>query len=82
MSGDNLFPRVAAELASLFECDISVIRPETCAADVEKWDSLTNIKLLLQLEKVFAIRFSGMEATSLENVGELVELIQSKLSKA
>lgn len=79
MIDDKLMQHVASELAKIFECDVADIHAETCAADIEKWDSMNNVKMLLQLEKVFGIRFSGMEALSLENVGELVELIQPKL---
>jgi acyl carrier protein len=82
MSESPLFPRVAAVLARVFACDVDDFEPETAAADIEKWDSLNNIKMLLQIEKEFGVRFNGMETTSLENVGELVTLIETKLAAA
>jgi acyl carrier protein len=75
----TLLPRVAAEMVKVFRCDPSIIGPQTCAADIDGWDSLNNIRMLLLLEEAFSIRFTGMEAASLENVGELVALIDSKL---
>lgn len=75
MNTDEIFKIVAIELSSIFKCNLSDIKPHTCAADIDLWDSLNNIKMLLLLEKKFGIRFTGIDASSLENVGELVALI-------
>ena len=79
MANSELFSRVAAEIAVILRCDASVIAPTTCAVDIESWNSLNNVKLLIHLERRFKIRFSGVEASSLQNVGELVDLIAAKL---
>ena len=50
---------------------------ETGAADVEGWDSLTHVTLVLTIEKAFAIRFKSSQVASLKNVGELADLIDS-----
>jgi acyl carrier protein len=56
------------------------IRDDMTAADVENWDSLTHINLIVALEKAFGIRFTTGEAgASLKNVGELRTLIERKL---
>ena len=56
------------------------IRDDMTAADVENWDSLTHINLIVALEKTFGIRFTTGEAgASLKNVGELRALIEGKL---
>ena len=47
--------------------------------DVDGWDSLTHIRLILTIEKVFKIKFSTSEIGKLENVGDLVALIQGKV---
>ena len=79
MADSELFSKVAAEMAVSLRCDASLITPTTCAADIKNWDSLNNVKLLIHLEKRFRIRFNGFEASSLQNVGELVDLIAAKL---
>ena len=79
MSRSELFSRVAAEIAVSIKCDPSLITPTTCAADIKNWDSLNNVKLLIHLERRFGIRFAGLEASSLQNVGELVDVIAAKL---
>lgn len=79
MAGSDFFSRVATEIAAVLRCDATQISPTTCAADIKSWDSLNNVKLLIHLERQFKIRFAGIEASTLQNVGELVDLIASKL---
>ena len=62
----------------VFEDDELAITRETTAADIESWDSLMHVSLLLAVEKRFRIRFSSSEVSSLMNVGMLVDLINAK----
>jgi acyl carrier protein len=52
-----------------------VITPQTTARDVEGWDSLSHIQLMVSVEKAFGIRFNTGELTGLANVGELAQII-------
>lgn len=56
-----------------------ILSPETTANDVDGWDSLSHINLILSVENHFGIRFSQREVTRLKDVGELIRLIDSKL---
>ena len=62
----------------VFEDDELAITRETTAADIESWDSLMHVSLLLAVEKRFRIRFSSSDVSSLMNVGMLVDLINAK----
>ena len=57
------------------------LQPATTAADVDGWDSLAHVTIIVSLERVFGIRFRIGEMASLKNVGELVGHITSRLQK-
>jgi acyl carrier protein len=57
------------------------LRPETTAADVEGWDSVVHIMLVLASERKFGVRFESSEIASAANVGEFVSLVESKLNR-
>lgn len=58
-----------------------VITETSTAHDVEEWDSLTHIQLVVAIEKSFKIRFTSLELQSFRNVGEMCESIRTKLRK-
>jgi acyl carrier protein len=64
----------------LFDDDSIVLRDETSAKDIHGWDSLTNVKLIVRIERTLKIRFDTGEVVGLNNVGELLAIINSKLS--
>jgi acyl carrier protein len=75
-------PQIYAKLTEIFEDvfdeDSIMVTPELSAKDVEGWDSLNHIRLMLTIEKAFKIKFSTSEVGKLENVGELVALIEGR----
>lgn len=50
----------------------------TSSADIEGWDSLTHIQLIVATEKAMNVRFTSEEIISWKNVGEMVDCILSK----
>jgi acyl carrier protein len=62
----------------VFNDEDLVISRETSAKDVDEWDSVMHVSLIVNVEKVFGVRFSSSEVAKLQNVGELADLIESK----
>lgn len=66
----------------VFDDDELKIDRSTSAKDVEGWDSLMHVTLLINIEKAFGVKFKSSEVAALKNVGELVDLLDSKLGAA
>jgi acyl carrier protein len=64
-----------------FEDDDLVVSRGTTAADVDGWDSLMHVTLMLDVERAFSVRFSSGEVADLVDVGQLIELVDSKVSE-
>jgi len=73
---------IIRELNEIFEDIIdegSVSLSETSTSkDVDGWDSLTNIQLVVAIEKKYNIRFTSDEITLWKNVGEMIDCILLK----
>lgn len=74
--------QVLAEVQEIFrevlDNEEIVLNNATTADDVEEWDSLTHIQLIVAIEKNFNIRFTSLEILSWQNVGEMIDCIANK----
>jgi len=75
-------PQIYSQLTQIFEDifdeDSIEVTPELSAKDVDGWDSLTHMRLILTVEKSFKVKFSTAEIGKLETVGDLVALIKAR----
>jgi len=78
MDEPQIYARLTEIFEDVFDEDSMNITPELSAKDVDGWDSLTHIRLILSIEKAFKIKFSTSEIGKLKNVGDLVTLIQAR----
>ena len=75
MDKQTIFNAVQDIFRDNFDDDSLVITRETCADDIEDWDSLEQINLLTAMEKKFGLKFRLEDVRGLENVGDLLDLI-------
>lgn len=63
----------------VFDDDDIRITPEMTANDVDGWDSLSHVNLIVAIESKFSIRFSQKELLTFKNVGDLLNCTRSKI---
>ena len=74
----NILDETEGEYAYVAQPYTFVLRPDLSAADVDGWDSLSHIRLVLAVSKAFGVKFSASEIGNLKNVGEFADLIEKK----
>ncbi len=79
MSNDAIQEKLLAVFRDVFEDDELEISATTTADDIEAWDSLTHVSLMINVERAFGLKFSSTQVASLKNVGQLVDLVSSRL---
>ena len=80
MQDKQIYSKLSSIFHDVFDDDELVLRPDMTADEVPEWDSLSHIRLVLTIQQKFGVKFSAAQTTNLKNVGELVALIQSRLS--
>ncbi len=79
MKNNELIDRVTSIFREVFDDDSLILNENMNASDIDEWDSLTHIRLIVSHEIEFGVKFSIMEVGDLENVGEFINLLESKL---
>ena len=74
----NVLEQLQEIFRDAFDDDELVISPTTTARDIEDWDSLMQIQLIIAAERRFGIKFTTQEMNGLKNVGDFVALIEEK----
>ena len=78
MENNEIVSRLTPVFRDVFNDDKLEVREGMTAADVATWDSLSNINMIIAVEKAFGVKFSIKDVRNLKNVGELIELIKRK----
>lgn len=81
MQTEKVMEQILPIFREELEDESIVLTPSSTAAEIENWDSLTNIQLIVSIEKYYKIRFTSKEIQEFKNVGELCACILSKLSR-
>ncbi len=79
METTRIYGEVQEIFRDILDEENLVLTDDTTANDVEGWDSLTHIQLVVAVEKHFKIKFTSKEILSWNNIGEMINSVESKL---
>ncbi|MBO4266102.1 MAG: acyl carrier protein [Lachnospiraceae bacterium] len=79
MTHEEIMEIVRRIFRDVFDDENLEVNDSTNSSDIEDWDSLEHITLVVSMEKEFNLKFDLKEVNKLANVGEMVDLIASKL---
>ena len=80
MEREEVFERLNKVFQDVFDDESIVVNDETTSADIEDWDSLEHINLIVAIEQEFGMKFNMHEVTTMKNVGEMVGIILSRIN--
>jgi acyl carrier protein len=80
MNADRILDEIRTIMNDVFDTDLGEgsVNLDTTAKDIEGWDSLSHIRLIVAIERKFAVKFRNAEIEGLTRVGDLVALIEEK----
>ena len=81
MSREEIYEQLNEVFQDVFDDEDIIVNDETTAEDIEDWDSLEHINLIVAVEKKFGIKFNMGEVNKFNNVGEMVTSISDKVNK-
>lgn len=78
MERKEIFEKLTEIFIDVMDNDDIVLSETTTANDIDEWDSLTQVQLVVAIEKALGIKFTSTEITSWPNVGAMVDTIEKK----
>ncbi|MEG0654923.1 MAG: acyl carrier protein [Hydrogenoanaerobacterium sp.] len=79
MTRTEIFDQLNEVFQDVFDDDSIIVNNETTSADIEEWDSLEHINLVVAVERKFGIKFEMGEVVTMKNVGAMVNIIEERL---
>ena len=76
MIREAIFEELTEIFRDIFDDEEIELTDETTSDDIEDWDSLEQINLLVAIEKKFSVKFKLDDVSHLANVGDMVSLVQ------
>ena len=79
MTKEQICKELDEVFKDVFDDEDIHVNENTTADDIEDWDSLEHINLVVAIENTFNMKFKMSEVTSMKNVGEMADLILERL---
>tara|TARA_R110000787_G_scaffold7078_4_gene24445 strand:+ start:57 stop:302 length:246 start_codon:yes stop_codon:yes gene_type:complete len=81
MEKSEIYEKITAVLRDVLDNESLAATPDLTAKDVEEWDSLSHIRIVLGIEREFGVKFATPEISQFENLGQLADLVAEKLAR-
>ena len=81
MERKEIFEKLNNVFRDVFDDESIVVTDATTSNDIEDWDSLEHINLIVAVEQEFGMKFNMGEVTTMKNVGEMADIIENRLAK-
>ncbi len=78
MKKEEIYERLNNVFRDVFDDDSITVNENTTSNDIEDWDSLEHINLVVAVEQEFGMKFNMGEVTTMKNVGEMVDIIMER----
>ena len=78
MDDDQILAKLSKVFSDVFDEELNLSR-STTASDIEEWDSLNQIKIILACEKEFVVRLNARDINSLDNIGAMIDHLKKLL---
>jgi acyl carrier protein len=79
---DQIMEQLTQIFRSVFDDDAIRLTASTSANDIEEWDSLNQIKIILACEHSFKVKLNARKVNTLENVGQMIDYLERELATA
>jgi acyl carrier protein len=79
MERKEIFSKLNEIFIDVLDLDEVELSETTSANEIEEWDSLSHIQLIVAIEKTFKIKFTSLEIMKWKNVGEMVTTMEEKI---
>lgn len=80
MERTQIIEKLTAIFRQIFRDDTLVLTDEMTANDVERWDSLTHMLMITEVENQFGIKFKLKDLKKLNRVGDLIVVVEARLA--
>jgi acyl carrier protein len=75
-----LFDTVRALTADVLQVPADQLTAQSSPENIEAWDSVHHLNLVLALEQEFGVQFEPEEIDDMSNLGRVLEVVENKLS--
>ena len=79
MENKEILAKLQEIFIDVLDLDELVLTPETTSNDIEDWDSLTHVQLVVAIQKEFGIKFNSKDIVSWANVQDMINSISAQL---